>query len=102
MTNVLKTNIMKKLSILFSVVLLLASCSKGYKVTVTFPDDSNNGETVFLTNYDTGDTIATATVENNTCTIVCPTACSVARSKCSMSSFTVCHVGPKLLCGQSG
>ena len=59
---------MKKFSILFTALLLLASCSKGYKVTVTFPDDSNNGETVFLTNYDTGDTIATATVENNTCT----------------------------------
>ena len=59
---------MKKISILFTALLLLASCSKGYKVTVTFPDDSNNGETVFLTNYDKGDTIATATVENNTCT----------------------------------
>lgn len=59
---------MKKISILFTALLLLESCSKGYKVTVTFPDDSNNGETVFLTNYDTGDTIATATVENNTCT----------------------------------
>ena len=59
---------MKKLSILFTALLLLASCSKGYKVTVTFPDDSANGETAFLTNYDTGDTIATATVDNNTCT----------------------------------
>ena len=59
---------MKKLSILFTALLLLASCSKGYKVTVTFPDESTNGETAFLTNYDTGDTIATATVENNVCT----------------------------------
>ena len=59
---------MKKLSVLFTALLLLASCSKGYKVTVTLPDDSNNGETAFLTNYDTGDTIATATVENNMCT----------------------------------
>lgn len=58
---------MKKLSILFTALLLLASCSKGYKVTVTFPDESTNGETAFLTNYDTGDTIATATVENKTC-----------------------------------
>ena len=48
--------------------MLLASCSKGYKVTVTFPDESNNGETAFLTNYDTGDTIASATIENNVCT----------------------------------
>ena len=60
---------MKKFSILFTALLLLASCSKGYKVTVTFPDESNNGETVFLTNYDTGDTIATATVQNNVCTL---------------------------------
>lgn len=60
---------MKKFSILFTALLLLASCSKGYKVTVTFPDESTNGETVFLTNYDTGDTIATATVENQMCTL---------------------------------
>ena len=60
--------IMKKLAFLFTALLLMASCSKGYKVTVTFPDDSANGETAFLTNYDTGDTIATATVENRTCT----------------------------------
>ena len=59
---------MKKLAFIFTALLLLASCSKGYKVTVIFPDESNNGETAFLTNYDTGDTIATATVENNMCT----------------------------------
>ena len=58
---------MKKFAFIFTALLLLVSCSKGYKVTVTFPDDSVNGETVFLTNYDTGDTIATATVENQTC-----------------------------------
>ena len=52
---------MKKLSVLLTALLLLASCSKGYKVTVTLPDDSNNGETAFLTNYDTGDTIPTMT-----------------------------------------
>jgi len=59
---------MKKISILFTALLLLASCSKGYKVTVTFPDDSANGETAFLTNYDTGDTLLSATVENQMCT----------------------------------
>jgi len=59
---------MKKIVFLFTALLLLASCSKGYKVTVTFPDDSANGETAFLTNYDTGDTLLSATVENNTCT----------------------------------
>ena len=59
---------MKKIAFLFTAMLLLASCSKGYKVTVTFPDDSANGETAFLTNYDTGDTLLSATVENNACT----------------------------------
>ena len=59
---------MKKLSILLTAMMLLASCSKGYKVTVSFPDDSCNGETAFLTNYDTGDTISSATVENQICT----------------------------------
>ncbi|MBQ9554703.1 MAG: AhpC/TSA family protein [Muribaculaceae bacterium] len=59
---------MKQITFLFTAMLLLASCNKGYKLTVTFPDDSANGETAFLTNYDTGDTIATATVENRMCT----------------------------------
>ena len=58
---------MKKFVFMFTALMLLASCSKGYKVTVTFPDDSNNGETAFLTNDDTGDTVATATVENQMC-----------------------------------
>ena len=58
---------MKRIAFIFTLLLLLASCSKGYKVTVTFPDDSANGETAFLTNYDTGDTLASATVENKTC-----------------------------------
>ena len=58
---------MKKIAFIFTALLLLASCSKGYKVTVTFPDESNNGETAFLTNYDTGDTIASATVNDSVC-----------------------------------
>ncbi len=58
---------MKKLAFLFTALLLLSSCNKGYKVIVTFPDDSVNGETAFLTNYDTGDTLLSATVENQQC-----------------------------------
>ena len=58
---------MKKFVFMFTALLLLVSCSKGYKVTVTFPDDTANGETAFLTNYDTGDTVATATVEDQMC-----------------------------------
>ena len=68
MTNNSKPKYMKKSAFIFTALLLLASCSKGYKVTVTFPDENSNGETAFLTNYDTGDTIASATVENNMCT----------------------------------
>ena len=60
---------MRRIAFIFTALMLFASCSKGYKVTVTLPDGSNNGETVFLTNYDTGDTIATAMVENNMCTL---------------------------------
>ena len=59
---------MKKIGFFITAMLLLASCSKGYKVTVTFPDESANGETAFLTNYDTGDTLLSATVENQMCT----------------------------------
>ena len=59
---------MKRLAFIFTALLLLASCSKGYKVTVTFPDESTNGETAFLTNYDTGDTVASATIDKNVCT----------------------------------
>ena len=58
---------MKKLAFIITALLLLASCSKGYKVVVTFPDESANGETAFLTNYDTGDTIASATVNDSVC-----------------------------------
>ena len=49
---------MKKIVFIFTALLMLASCSKGYKVTVTFPDESANGETAFLTNYDTRTTPA--------------------------------------------
>ena len=59
---------MKKIALFLTTLVLLTSCSKGYKLTVTMPDDNNNGETAFLTNYDSGDTIATATVENGVCT----------------------------------
>lgn len=58
---------MKKLSILFAALLLMASCSKGYKVTVTFPDTSYAGETAFLTDFDTGDTLASAVVNDSLC-----------------------------------
>lgn len=58
---------MKNLAFILTALLLFTSCNNGYKLSVTFPDDSTNGETAFLTDYDTGDTIATATVENKSC-----------------------------------
>lgn len=40
--------------------------------------------------------------EKSTCTTVWPTAWRVDLSICSIVSLTVCQVGPKLLCWQSG
>ncbi len=48
--------------------LLLASCGTGnkYSVSMTLPDDSLNGDTVCMTDYDSGDTIATGIVAGTT------------------------------------
>lgn len=55
---------------LCAAILLLASCgNKGYKVTVTFPDGTANGDTAYLTDYDSGDTLMAAVVQNNICTL---------------------------------
>ncbi len=59
---------MMKHSVLYlcAAILLLASCgNKGYKVTVTFPDGTANGDTAYLTDYDSGDTLMAAVVQNN-------------------------------------
>lgn len=62
---------MKKLVFLFSALLLLASCGKsGFKVTVEFEDnDKHNGKEAFLVDYDSGDTIASATIEDQKCVL---------------------------------
>ncbi len=53
------------LSVMLGAALMLASCGGGkYKVAVTFPDDSFNGKMAYLTSYDTGDTIDSASVAN--------------------------------------
>lgn len=57
---------MKKIVFLFSALLLLASCSKSFKVNVEY--DSDYKGQVYLINYDTNDTIAVATLEGNKCT----------------------------------
>ncbi len=54
---------MRKLLILLVAVTMLASCDSGkYRVKAMLADGSQNGKTAYLTDYDTGDTIATASV----------------------------------------
>ena len=54
---------MKKLLSIFSIALLAASCGKSeYKLTADFNNDEENGQKVYLVNYDTGDTIDSAVV----------------------------------------
>ncbi len=58
---------MKKLVKIMAFLPLLAAMSCGqaeYKLTTTFPDDSQDGSTVYLINYDKGDTIDSAVVAN--------------------------------------
>jgi len=62
---------MKKLFLLMMVAVSVVACkqttSTGYKITVAYPDDSLNGDTVYLTSYDSGDTLQTAVINGNTC-----------------------------------
>lgn len=64
------TSNMKKIfiSALASALAVCASAG-GYKITVGFPDVSLNNATAYLTSYDTGDTVATATVHGKRCVI---------------------------------
>lgn len=60
---------MKNLMLLpVAAAMLLASCgtSNEYSVAMTLPDNSLDGDTVYLTNYDNGDTIATGIVAGTT------------------------------------
>ncbi len=61
---------MKRIFYPFAAALLLASCSGGhkYKIAVTFPDDSFNGQTAYLTSYDSGDTIDSVKIANKSAT----------------------------------
>ena len=45
-------------------LLALASCTQSYKIVITFPDASTDGQTVYLTSYDSGDTLQQAEVKN--------------------------------------
>ena len=62
---------MKQILFTMMAALLLISCNTAgkYKIVVTFPDDTANGQTAYLTSYDTGDTLGMAEV-NNACAIL--------------------------------
>ena len=58
---------MKKLLYFLAVGLVtLAACNQNsnYKVVVTFPDNSADGDTAYLTSYDSGDTLLTGVVKD--------------------------------------
>ena len=59
---------MKKILIAAAAALIMVSCNNqqggNYKVTVNFPDETTDGQTAYLTNYDTGDTVAQAPIQN--------------------------------------
>ena len=61
---------MKRIFFPLAAALLLASCNGGhkYKIAVTFPDDSFNGKTAYLTSYDSGDTIDSVKIANKSAT----------------------------------
>lgn len=46
-----------------------AQAANDYEVSVLLPDSSHEGQTMYLTSYDTGDTIATGTIKGNECVI---------------------------------
>lgn len=55
---------MNKYLTIAAATLALASCTQNdYKLTLNFPEEVN-GETIVLTNFDTGDTISTAVVQD--------------------------------------
>lgn len=49
--------------IVLAMSLILFSCSQGYKINVNFAGHDFDGKKAYLTNYDTGDTIDSATVK---------------------------------------
>lgn len=58
---------MKKLIFAAIATLLLVACTKqggNYKVTATMPDQATDGQTAYLTSYDTGDTLNQGTVKD--------------------------------------
>lgn len=60
---------MKKSIIAAAAALFLVSCNQqggNYKVTATMPDNTTDGQTAYLTSYDTGDTLNRAVIKAGT------------------------------------
>ncbi|MDO4510276.1 MAG: TlpA disulfide reductase family protein [Bacteroidales bacterium] len=61
---------MKKILVsIFASAMALTGFAGGYKIVVGMPDVSLNNATAYLTSYDSGDTVATATVHGKRCVI---------------------------------
>lgn len=59
---------MKKTLIAAAVALIMVACNNqqggNFKVTATMPDETTDGQTAYITNYDTGDTVAQAVIKD--------------------------------------
>ena len=57
---------MKKLLFIAMALLAIVSCRQAqqYRVIVTFPDNATDGDTAYLTSYDSGDTILSEVIAN--------------------------------------
>lgn len=84
---------MKKISLLFTTLLLLTSCSKSYKVNIEFSDTLEKDAKVYLTDYMSGDTLAIATANGKTCTLEGsldkPFACNISWDGCNYPLFNI-------------
>lgn len=61
---------------------ITACSSHDYTVTANFPDDSKSGQTVYLVNYDNGDTIASGIIDSNVVVIKGVIEAPVAANLC--------------------
>lgn len=62
-----KSKTMKKTLIAAAAALMMVSCNQqggNYKVTATMPDATTDGQTAYLTDYDTGDTLGQAVISD--------------------------------------
>lgn len=65
----LSSSFMKKFFFIFSALLLLSSCGKSYKVNIEFSKFEAKDKKAYLTDFNSGDTLATATIVDRKCTL---------------------------------